>query len=128
MGIVLSIAWPLFGYVYKNSSEIALWNEAYQLKYNLCKDIKEMNHARKVDAWTIKNNKEGKILGNPGYWDGHPDIDLQPCFEEGRSYAAVMHPYGFENALAFALLPIPFAWFAAYIVIAVGRWIRRGFA
>jgi hypothetical protein len=53
--------------------------------------------------------------------------DTDKCYREAMDSATRQLPYEREEAAIVALVPVPFAWAAAYLLLFLVRWVRKGF-
>lgn len=104
IGVILSVLWALGAAWYQRDSDIHRAEGAFHVAYQICHDIQ--------DGATLR----GKEL-NP-----------EKCTAEGeRSWALALE--GTWAGVAFvSMAPIPAGWIGAYLLRAIWRWVRTGFA
>jgi hypothetical protein len=56
-----------------------------------------------------------------------PNSDQSACEQAFKSEQAELVSVGRWNIAIFVLAPIPIAWLIAFMLVALVRWIRRGF-
>jgi hypothetical protein len=108
VGIVLSVVWLIGAAIYETYAMEdrynAAFSAAYRPVYDRCRDTQD---------------RELKALGRPNGID---------CAEEaGRVASAVPQQSAWSAAIA-VFVPIPIAWLIAFALVALMRWIRRGFS
>jgi hypothetical protein len=106
IGLVASIVWFLAG---------GFWGNKIALD-----DADALTRAQR-DACIAQNKR---LYGEYGPYDQV----YTPCTNQvGANYIHNAEGHWIAAAL-FALVPLPIAWLIAYVLIALGRWIRAGFA
>lgn len=98
LGIVLSVVWALAVFFYVRSRDI--------------------EQARNFSSFVYSTCSEAKSAAK--------DYEFRECSERASKGYLDYDP-GLSNAAIAALLPIPFMWLAAWLVVAVTRWVVRGF-
>ncbi|UWU80727.1 hypothetical protein N2603_20350 [Bradyrhizobium huanghuaihaiense] len=98
MGIVLSVIWALSAFFYVRSRDIEQAGKFSSFVYSTCSEAKS----------AAKN------------------YDFRECSERASKSYLDYDP-GPGNAAIAALLPIPFMWLGMWLVVAVTRWVVRGF-
>ncbi len=99
IGILLSVVWMVGAAVYTHSDDVKTASFWEKLDYDTCSTAKQLNH----------------------------DTDLSSC-DAKRKEAHKTWMEGDNESMAFvALAPIPFAWFAVFVLVYVGRAFFIGF-
>jgi hypothetical protein len=105
IGIVLSVIWAIWAVFHEMDESLRRYNEAYGEAfgpvYRECRD---------------KQDREGR------------PADGRACLEEAEPVAMkTVHMESRWNVAIVALAPIPIAWLLVWGLVALVRWIRRGF-
>jgi hypothetical protein len=98
LGIVLSVVWAVVVFFYVRNSDLERAGKVSNLTYSTCSDAKAAAKS----------------------------YDFEECSKEASRTYLSMDP-GPSNAFVGALLPLPFMWLAVWLVVAVVRWVVRGF-
>jgi hypothetical protein len=102
IGIVASILWAISTAVYLN---LWYWEHAYESAARLAKSCENI-----APEYRAQEDKD--------CWHSYP-----------KNIALYMNGLGFwHDYMPFSLMPILLGWIIAYVVIAVVKWIKRGFA
>jgi len=99
IGAVLSVAWVLGAAIYQRNADVENADNFAKFAYRVCTDSKALNH----------------------------DADLTSCEQERKEKLAIFLEGSWGNAASIALIPIPVAWLAAFILINFGRAVIIGF-
>jgi hypothetical protein len=99
IGIVLSVIWIVAAFFYQRNVDQSQAQNWMNMIYKTCTDTKALRG----------------------------DFDFKPCMDKAWSDSRVFDG-GWPNAAFLALAPIPIGWLLAYLLFAILRWVRRGFA
>jgi hypothetical protein len=100
IGIVLTMAWVIFGFFYVEEQEREVQQGYMNRLYKTC---------------TEDEVKRG-------------NFDFKPCMDFTIKHATENHPKQSKwRSLGQALFPVPFVWIFVYVVVLIARWIVRGF-
>ncbi|WP_443749691.1 hypothetical protein [Asticcacaulis solisilvae] len=62
-------------------------------------------------------------------WQYEPMPSPDPCIEDGvNTYFNNLKAAGWSGPLIAAFLPVAVGWGLTYLILALARWVRRGFA
>lgn len=99
IGIIASVVWAIVG---------AIWEIV---------ELQRLHDARASDAFSS--------VYRP--CRDQPRNDPDEYFKQASAARNAVPEGSGWNIAAFALIPIPIAWLIAYGLVALGRWVRRGF-
>jgi hypothetical protein len=99
IGIILSIVWALGAAIYQRNADIEHAQDFMSLAYKAC--------------------TESKLLNN--------DSDWSSCDQESAKHWEIWLEGSWRNVALKSFVPIPFGWGVAYLLLAIGRWVRTGF-
>ena len=119
-GIVLSVVWALGAAYSWLSFQTQEADDAAAFASRVCNKLAD-EAAQRNWVWQHDPNY-------PNHNEALEDADISKCSEETLETYAIYQQHKWGNSALAALVPLPFAWLLAYIVIVVVRWIKRGFA
>jgi hypothetical protein len=93
IGTVLSLAWAIGAAIYQRNLDVERVERSADLDYRICTEKKASER----------------------------NFDFSDCAQERENYRAKSLERSWETVAVFALVPIPFGWLAAFILINVGR-------
>jgi hypothetical protein len=99
IGIVASALWAIGAGLVTRLNDARGANLSYRVAYDTCREREKAQQ--------------------------HNDFSV--CHEEGWKAYQLSLADSWEDVAIVALVPIPFGWLLAYIVVGVWRWVRRGF-
>jgi hypothetical protein len=111
IGIVLSVVWAVGAFIYARDAAENRAEEFARSAYQICFD-----NARRV----LGDESDPSA-------QSHYDAALNGCYAELQRTRAVWLAGSWGDAAITALVPIPVAWLLAWGLVALVRWIRRGF-
>jgi hypothetical protein len=111
IGLVLSVAWMLYGGYRGNEYGLDLGNWVWEV-HRACVD----------DAWAKRKSVPYSESANQ-----QVSRDVDACDAESDRNWPEASKYHWHYAAIYALVPIPLAWLLIYGLIALVRWIRAGF-
>src|SRR5712664_1163032 len=93
LGIALSIFWAVGTAIYQRNSDIERAEGFAKFAYKVCSDSESLAHRN----------------------------DLARCDKERKEHVDTWLKGSWGNVAILALVPIPFGWFAAFVLVYVGR-------
>lgn len=106
IGIVASVTWAIGAAWVQSGYDKQHADDAFRSRYNMCRDAEDR---------PVKLDSEGL------------DSDDFDCMEKGVKAYNRQREDDLHNVAITALVPIPIALVAAYLLIGIVRWVRSGF-